>query len=862
MKFNLVGLICLVALVTFVSGCDQEKKEINNLKLARFYLEQGNDKLALEVLATELKENKNSLEVHSLMGEILNTAEYYGEAVQHYNLALELGCKQICVVGLMDAYIGQGEYQLAEQIYTGQVSDKKSAGSKYRSTLIDFQKSKNYQQAIDRLNSIDYPASADKVLELMFEQGRFAEVIDLYKEDGVYSENRLLVFAKTHYLLKQYNKTEEILLVLNLKRASRLLTNKKIQAVDLLVKTNLALNKIGDAELIYNTFLKNNEGTSYVTFQNALTQLGRSDFDAAISEMKTLAKNNPENVQVAQIIAMAHYGKNDFQAAINDLEPLKSKLDGRSLALLAQAYNKIGRPQDAIETLENSSSDNESVITLARAYFLKNDKQKALSVIKPVPIVPENNVYNLELADLWFDLGLYKKIIAGFSESTRQPAKIKYLVVNSYLRLNRPGAAKQYVKNQPDIGQSTEMLGYLEVVSGNLNGAIQIYKDLVLKKPIKKNYLLLASAYMKNKNYADTLQTIQAGFAVDGNDQMLLILASRMLSANNSAKVYEWLDSIRKEHRDYKLLQKFLANHDISQNQNEKAIKRLASLEDEADNQILLLIARAKGDSDPAESVRLMEQSLNNEFSLKVASLLHAYYIKTRDRDSLRRINTQIEHQAGINLRTANLLRKGYLALKQYDKSSQLADMLIAQGRSQSGQELKGDILTDQGKYSEAASLYKRLLDGDSRESLLVKYFTVKLAANTSDTKKTLAEAENRLAKNPEMHVLRNFIGVKYIDKDNKSAIKHLQILAKKFPDDIVLLNNLAWANLDLNPGDALKYSEKAYRAYADNDSIVDTYVRALVKNNRTKTAKKVLASRLEKNPGNQDLQNLMRSLN
>ena len=113
-----------------------------------------------------------------------------------------------------------------------------------------------------------------------------------------------------------------------------------------------------------------------------------------------------------------------------------------------------------------------------------------------------------------------------------------------------------------------------------------------------------------------------------------------------------------------------------------------------------------------------------------------------------------------------------------------------------------------------------------------------------------LTEAEDALSEAPDYHDLRNFIATSYIGINDSAAIKHYRVLADQFPDNVVFLNNLAWLSIDVNPADALQFSEKAYQINSENADIVDTYVQALVRNNQVKTAKNLLQSKLEKDPG------------
>jgi len=692
----------------------------------------------------------------------------------------------------------------------------------------------------------------------MFEQGRYLEISTSFDKAADYSEDQLLIFAKAHFALKQYKKSDDILFLLRSNQTGQLLTKKKIQIIDLLVKVNTALGRNENAKIIYQEFLENNEGTGYVRFKNALTLLGEANFDGAIDEIGELAKTNPENSPVVLALAMAQFGNKDYQEVITSLGNFQGGLNEHSLILLASAYNKMGRPQETINLLQGIEKNNMLTVLLSRAYFLKKDYKKSRTLLDNIVIDSKADPANRKLAKLWFDSGQFNKIVATFSANTSSSPAIKYLVVASFLKLQQIPLARQYINNESDPGLSREMLAYLEGKVGNLDKAIQIYSDLARQNPNKKHYLLLSLSYIKNKDYPGALKSLQAGTSLDGENRLLLNLANRIMLGKNGFETRQWLNSFKADHRDYKKVQKMLANYEILQDQNEKAIQRLTRFIEDGDKHIYYLMALAKKDSDPEESLGLMEKSLSKEFSMSAASLLQNYYQKTNDTKNLERINDQIEQFGGINIRTAKLLTKGYLFLKDYRKANKIANILIEQGQTDAASELLGDILARQGKYVEAVAIYNQVISSSVSEQLLLKYFTSRIKADDENVLAILGEADDMLVESPEMYNLQKFIGRHYIDKDNKAAVGHLKTLVDKYPTDIVLLNNLAWASLDLDPGAALKYSTEAYRINSDNFNIIDTHIRALKKNNQITSARELLEDKINENPDNHQLKGLL----
>ncbi|MCP4284784.1 MAG: tetratricopeptide repeat protein [Gammaproteobacteria bacterium] len=864
MKLNLPCLILLALLSWLLPGCEQEKQteRVDNIRLASFYIEQGNEQKALEILALELQTNPNQADVHRMMGVIFNNAEFYNDALGHYRRALELGCAQVCVEGLIDAYLGLGEYELAQKEYSEGITDKQSEASKYRAIMIVFHKFKNHDKTIKLLDGFTLPAATTTVMALKFEQGRYSEIVADFEADREYPSEQLLIFAKAFQMLGRYSDSEKILLSLQQKQKNRLLSPGKIEAMELLVKASDAQQKTEQAQRIYNAFLRDNEGTSYVAIRNTLDQLRQENFDAAIEELDELAGNKPPNAQLAQLRALALFGKRDYAGVISELEPFRSSLNEKSRLLLANAYNKNGRPNDTISLLQGAELNKIARIALSHAYLQRNDDNKALATLEPVSIELENHHFNIKLAEIWFQLRQYEKIISSFSNGFDHPLEIKYMVTGSFLRLKKVQEARQYVKKEPDSEISLELSGFVEASIGKHNAAIEVYKELVLYNRSNKVYLLLASSYFRNKDYPAALNTIREAVGFGRDNRALLNLTSKLLLESNHSETYQWLNSLAEDHRDYRAAQLILANYEIGRNQRAKAIERLNPLMKNAEAQTYFLMARAKHNSDPIESVRLMEQSLSSGFSLEAASPLHRYYIKIGDAENLERINDQVKQHGGSSIKSRRLLTQGYLALRQYDKANELAEDLIEQGNIYRGHELKGDVLIRQGKFSEAASIYQKILANQVEEPLLLKYFTSRIRANPKDTRNVLSEAEAILAKNPDMHALRNSIATMYVEIDNQAAARHFQFLVDRFPDDIVFLNNLAWTNLELNPAAALKYSEKAYQAYDNHPDILDTYVRALAKTNQVAKARQILEAKLRDQPGNQKLQSLLQGLN
>ena len=119
------NLTFLFLLTAFIVGCnDNKKEEAINFKLGQFYVEQGNDKLALQILMPETKSGKNMLEAHRLIGGVYYKVGYFNDAESHLMSAIQLGCRQACSETLIDVYLKQNKIALAEKEFSENITDK------------------------------------------------------------------------------------------------------------------------------------------------------------------------------------------------------------------------------------------------------------------------------------------------------------------------------------------------------------------------------------------------------------------------------------------------------------------------------------------------------------------------------------------------------------------------------------------------------------------------------------------------------------------------------------------------------------------------------------------------------------------
>jgi tetratricopeptide (TPR) repeat protein len=92
-------------------------------------------------------------------------------------------------------------------------------------------------------------------------------------------------------------------------------------------------------------------------------------------------------------------------------------------------------------------------------------------------------------------------------------------------------------------------------------------------------------------------------------------------------------------------------------------------------------------------------------------------------------------------------------------------------------------------------------------------------------------------------------------DKQYKNAISYYEQAVEQQPENVILLNDLAWLYTVENDPRALKLAEKAYDLLPDEPGIIDTYGWALLQNNQTQKALVMLETAAERMPDEAEVQ-------
>jgi putative PEP-CTERM system TPR-repeat lipoprotein len=191
----------------------------------------------------------------------------------------------------------------------------------------------------------------------------------------------------------------------------------------------------------------------------------------------------------------------------------------------------------------------------------------------------------------------------------------------------------------------------------------------------------------------------------------------------------------------------------------------------------------------------------------------------------------------------------------RFDEAYKLARQIQQQKpKSPAGFILEGDTAFARKDYPAALAAFESAYKLEPSGTLLVRQMQVFNATQRTE------EGEKRLvswlAAHPEDARTRAILAESLIKRGQyKAAVEHYLILNKSTPNNLVVLNNLAWALFESKDNRALGFAEQALKLKPDSPAVMDTLGWILVQQGQTERGIKLLQQALSKVPDAAEIQ-------
>lgn len=190
----------------------------------------------------------------------------------------------------------------------------------------------------------------------------------------------------------------------------------------------------------------------------------------------------------------------------------------------------------------------------------------------------------------------------------------------------------------------------------------------------------------------------------------------------------------------------------------------------------------------------------------------------------------------------------------RYSAATKIAQQLQKQvAKSPLGFDLDGDVSMAEKKFSQAVKAYETAYGLEKSSGMAIKlHGALTQAGNTADADARLSQW---MKQSPDDAALRLYSAELNLKAGrHKIAIEQYEWLRTKQPENVVVLNNLAWAYQQIKDPRALETAEGAFKLRPDNAAIADTLGWMLVEQGNTARGVEVLQKAVAAAPAAQEI--------
>ena len=699
-------------------------------------------------------------------------------------------------------------------------------------------------------------AARDLYAEALIQQGKLSEALQQLQTavrlDPKSAEPRMLE-GRIDEWLGQFGPAEQALTEA-LKRMSHAEpVLHRVSALIALTESRLALGEI-DAAAKSQASLAALEPTAPETLLlSARIKLARRDLDGGINLLERVVADSPTFVQARMLLGAALLQRGDLEQAQEQLQNVVQRTPDNIEArkLLAQVQLKLGEPQGALSVLTPALSAptlDPQLLSLYGAAAERTGNAHALAqgLERVVRAHPKDEAAKLNLAEVYLGSGQAAQALALLQQThgsadvrrdrmlidavgavhgaaaagaevarlvAEQPknAAVLNLAAAFDVQVGKPEAARALLTralaaDPGDIGSLIDLAG-IEQAMGHPQAAIQRLQGMLNTHPQAMPVrLALADVYFRERNFKQARSVLEAAGA-HPPAAISFALAHVALAQNDLKAGDAALDAAVATQPKNAALEENAGGMLMQAHQFSAALARFAKASQLAPD-------NANDWFNTARAQLALNQPLAARASLEKAAHAQPHWLPAESALALLDV-----HEG-----------KGQAALTRVDA------LLKAQPHDADVLALKGTV---EAKLGQTAAAEQDLVAAERlRPSALlaVQLYQVKAAAHAAHPEQPLKQW---LAREPKDWRVRTLLGDYYLTvrKSLPQAIAEYQQAIAVAPDNVVALNNLAWALGQLGRPQALGYAQRAYRLAPQAPSVADTLGWILVRRGQSREA-------------------------
>ena len=506
-------------------------------------------------------------------------------------------------------------------------------------------------------------------------------------------------------------------------------------------------NKMKDAIHVLDGALTNNEDNEKLNKMLAAVLVKNKEFGRAEAVYKKFLENNPDSRESYNNLAAFYHqiGKSNEAEETLRASVSNNTDDEERKIVLIQYLNKIKGAKDAISELKSMVSKNSGLgqlrIALAELYTFTGNTASAINV--------------------------YIDAIKDFSEEktgidARIALAVIYIDKGDYVKAN--DLVKEAISISPNDPKINYIRARLALHEKDLETAIISLRIVLKETPDNIDaYILLAKIYQQNDQQDQLREILNNAYENNrGNPDALLKLAKIYLKRdlNQAEKIIDAYNNLKEGDYEGLSIKAAILNEKNNQPEMYELAKTLMKAYPNKPNGYLQAVSYHNYMKDKNEAISVLEKAyINVEDNRKILTMLTSLQMSEGKYDIvINRINAEIDalpQDVGLKL----LLGKVYMSRKALDSAEPLFISVI-----------DIDPSVEEG-YLLLSQVYQRKNDPELVKRILIK-------------------GKNNVEKSIKIPLA--LATIYEAEKDYKSAIDIYRSLNKSFPDNLIVINNLA----------------------------------------------------------------------
>ena len=546
------------------------------------------------------------------------------------------------------------------------------------------------------------------------------------------------------------------------------------------------------------------------------------DYEAAAGHLSIIASLLPDNHPGLRILAASQLQANmgddagEILNRVNDISPQDASLFSRA----GYELLKSGNTSAARTIIEQAEKISESAEDLTRLGVLKlsiNDIEGLIDLESAVAKAPASATAKTTLASAYLSTNQLDKALDLAKQWQQEaPAKVDAYLLESEIhqRQEQYALALDAIDRAAQVDASNPVIDIakirLDLRQDKFDEALVKTEALLEREPANLNglasYLALKA---KNKEPEQGLERVKAIVAKDpSNINLRLLLARASLSFGKVNETIAALKPIKADRNAPAVYWPLKGMALLRSNQLDLAFDHYAlwseyfpSIENAVIGQLVILDNKREY----AKAARIAKEFLANKESIQVKLMESYFLVSSGDAKGAKRILASIDER----FLDVPFMRgvQAKIAISENRASEAVEDAIAAYNANKNGNNLLLVIIS---------------LEASDKKDAAFDVLSTHVQAFPNDMQAHMLFAERQIQTDPE------------------GAVATYEIVLKSFPNNFMVLNNIAYLEMQAgNLDKAAKHGRRAYEIEPNNAATADTYAQILIKQDKLEDAVK-----------------------